>query len=225
MNWFKKGFQSMLPILTGVIPFGLVMGTVASTADLSLSQTMSMNVLVFAGAAQFVAVELMQDQALFLIIAFTGCVINLRMILYSAGIAGLLKGKPFWVKLLSAYALTDQSYSVLVANKYGLSDTEDTLKYYAGAGVCMILGWQLSVPLGYYFGNFAPPALSLDFAVPLSFIALVLPSMKSKAHITVAVFSSIVSILLYSLPYGLGLVITALVAMVLGAFLSKARLS
>ena len=85
----------------------------------------------------------------------------------------------------------------------------------------MMLVWHLSVIAGFIFGNFAPASLSLDFAVPLSFVALVIPTIKNKTYLMVAMFSSVLSLLLYQLPFKLGLLITALVSISVAAYLSK----
>ena len=76
----------------------------------------------------------------------------------------------------------------------------------------MMIVWHTSVVGGFIFGNFAPAWLNLDFAVPLSFVALLIPTLKTKTHQAVALFSSLISILLYSLPLRSGLMVTALLS-------------
>jgi predicted branched-subunit amino acid permease len=87
----------------------------------------------------------------------------------------------------------------------------------------MALTWQFSVIGGYIFGNFAPSSWALEYAVPLSFVALVMPTLKNRKYVAVAGFSSILSVILKPLPYNLSLIITGLLAIILGAYLTRKR--
>jgi predicted branched-subunit amino acid permease len=223
MKHFFDGMKGMLPITTGIIPFGLVMGTVCSEAKISLFQTITMNFFVFAGASQLAAIDLMGGQTQTLIVVATGLIINLRFMLYSAALSPVVRNSSFLVKLTSAYCLTDQNYAVMSANQDSFKSTNQTIKFYFGASVCMMMAWHSSVIVGYIFGNFAPTSWSLEYAVPLSFVALVVPSLKNKLFITVAIFTSLLSIGLRPLPYNLGLIITALLGIALGAFLTRKK--
>lgn len=171
----------MLPITTGVIPFGLVMGTVGAKTQLSLLQLMTMNITIFAGASQLAAVDLMGQQIPALVVIITGVIINLRHLLYSAAMSVPLKREPLWMKMLFGYVLTDQSYSLVVAEESHFKSESDRLLFYFGSALVMVSAWQISVLCGFLFGNVAPQSLSLDFAVPLSFTALVLPTIKDKS--------------------------------------------
>ncbi len=209
--------------MTGVIPFGAVMGTVSADAGLTLFQSTLMNILAFAGASQLAAVDLMTKGAPILVIVITGWIINLRFLLYSAAFSPVVKDSGFLTKLLSAYLLTDQSYSVMTANEDKLPGKKEALEFYFGSCLCMAIFWHASVMVGFLFGNFAPKVLALEFAVPLSFIALVLPTLKSRAHIAVALFSSCVALLLYSLPMNSGLIVTAALSMTVAALITRQR--
>lgn len=210
----------MIPITTGVIPFGAVMGTVAHEAGFSFFQTVTMNVIVYAGAAQLAATELMTQNAAGAVVVLTGLIVNLRFLLYSAAMAPVLRHSGIWAKLFCAHTLTDQSYAVMTANEESLPTLNDRVVFYMGTAVCMLLAWHSSVMLGFVFGNFAPPEWNLDYAVPLSFAALVVPTLKNRNYILIGAFSFVVSILLNPLPYRLGLFVTALMAIGLGAYVS-----
>ncbi len=109
------------------------------------------------------------------------------------------------------------------ANHKILKTDADAVVFYLGASLCMFFGWQFSVIAGYIFGNFAPATWALDYAVPLSFVALVMPTLKNRNYVAVAVFSAVVSLLLSTLPYKTGLIATAILAVILGAFLSRSK--
>lgn len=215
----------MLPITTGVIPFGAVVGTVSADAKLSFFQTVTMNLIVFAGAAQLASMELMMKHAASVVVVVTGLIINLRFLLYSAAMSPVLQKSGFFTKLWCAHMLTDQNYAVMTANQNKLSTKKEMIQFYIGASVCMFLAWHLSVIGGFVFGNFAPSTWALEYAVPLSFVALVIPTLKNKKYVIVASFSSLVSVLLNSLPYRVGLIVTALLSIALGAFLSRKKVA
>lgn len=214
----------MLPIITGVIPFGAVMGTVCAEAGLSFFQTITMNILVFAGASQLAAVELMTKHTASVVVIATGLIINLRFLLYSAALSPVVQKSSWLVKLTSAYALTDQNYAAMSAHQDELKSTEETITFYFGASLCMLLGWHLSVVGGFVFGNFAPSSWALDYAVPLCFAALVVPTLKNHKYVLVAVFSGVVSLLLNFMPLKTGLIVTALLAIGFAALLTRRSL-
>ena len=156
---FTNGIKAMLPITSGVIPFGIVMGTVAFNAQIDLTQTMGMNLFVFAGASQLAAVDLMTQNAASLVVITTGLIINLRFMLYSASLSTVLQSSNLLVKSLVSYSITDQTYAALMANQSRLNSTRKTIEFYFGASACMIVAWQVAVLSGFIFGNFAPTAL------------------------------------------------------------------
>ncbi len=213
----------MLPVTTGVIPFGLVMGTAASNAGLDLLQTMFMNVWVFAGTSQLIAVDLMLKESQILIILLTCWVVNFRFILYSAAFSSVFKNSGFAKKLLLAYCISDHTYAVYFSKESNFKTDKDRTQFYFGSAVCMILFWQISTYCGYVFGNLAPTSLNLDFAIPLCFVSLVIPTIKDKNYIYVAILCTTLSLVLYSLPYNLGLLVTAFSGIFFGSFLIRKK--
>lgn len=219
-KFFSLGFKQMVPITTGIIPFGAVVGTVCADAHLSFFQSAVMNLFLYSGTAQLAAVELMSQKALAIVVVASALVINLRFLLYSAGMSPYTKSSGFWVKLGVAHTLTDQSYAVMMANKK-LQTPSDFISFYFGTALCVFLAWHGSWVAGYIFGNFAPSSWSLDFAIPLSFLALMLPSLKNKKYVLVALVSTILSITLYNMPLKLGLLTTACVSLFLAFLLTR----
>ena len=223
MSQFRRGFKGMLPIAPGIIPFGAVMGTVSADAQMSFFQTVTMNLFVFAGASQIAAVELMKYQAAIWVVVATGLIINLRFLLYSAALSPVVQQEPFLKKLFSAFCVTDQSYAVMSAEQDKFRSNHEAIEFYIGSCVCMLIVWHSSVMAGYVFGNFAPKSISLDYAIPLSFVALLMPTLKNYKYIVVAIFSSVVSLLLNNLPYRTGLMATALLGIGLAYLLTRKK--
>lgn len=212
MNQFKLGFRSILPIISGIIPFGAVMGSAFADAQLPFWQAMLMNTVVYAGASQLATVDLMKMNAAVIVVVATGLIINLRFLLYSAAMSPYLQQASPLVKFFCAFTLTDQSYAAMSANHDKFQTNSEATNFYLGTAVCMILTWHGSVIAGFIFGNFAPASLSLDYAIPLSFLALLIPTLKTKSHKAVALFSSIFSLCFYHFPLKTGLMVTALLS-------------
>lgn len=209
---FQEGFRSLLPIISGIIPFGAVMGSAFTEANLSFWQAMLMNTTVYAGASQLATVDLMKLNAAVFVVITTGLIINLRFLLYSAAMSPYLHDASPWMKFICAFTLTDQSYAAMTANHDKFNTNAEAIQFYLGTAVCMVFTWHGSVLAGYIFGNFAPAALSLDYAIPLSFVALLVPTLKNKTYWGVALFSSVISIFCYNFPLRTGLMVSALLS-------------
>lgn len=223
MKSFLYGVRSMSSITAGIAPFGAIVGAVCANAGVSLLSALSMNMIVFAGASQLVAVELMSHHAQIFFIVMSGLIINTRFILYSAVMSVHLKDYPLRIKMLTAYLLTDQNFAILSVHRENLKSNAEVLSFYFGGSLYMILVWYTSVILGHMFGNLAPISWQLDFAVPLSLMALTIPAIKNRSYFIVANFSGLTSLMLKDLPYHLGLIVTASLAIVLGIYLSRRK--
>lgn len=208
--------RSELPLLLGVIPFGLIYGVLALQAGLPLPMAQGMSAIVFAGASQLVIAQLVAGGTPLFIIILTAFVINLRHALYSASIAPYLKSlKPAW-KWLLAYLLTDEAYGVAIAHYQ--QPTHDRLKHWflLGAGLTLWAGWQISTAAGIFLGAQIPAGWSLDFIGRLVFIALLVPMLKDKPGWLAALTGGIVSVLAYGLPFKLGMLLAAMLGISIG---------
>lgn len=230
---FLGGVRAALPILLGVIPFGLIYGVSAIAAGLSTAISQSMSVVVFAGSAQFVITQLIARGTPAAVIILTAVIVNLRHILYSASIAPYLKHlSPAW-KWGLAYLLIDESYAVTIARyQEGNQDTQDDQAagnspllaagphkqwYLLGAGLSLWSTWQVSTAVGVFLGAQIPAAWSLDFAIALTFIALVVPLLRDRATVLAALAASAVAVAMVgALPYMLELVVATLVGIGVG---------
>lgn len=218
---FQAGFKSMLPITTGVLPFGLIMGTVFNHAKVTNTQAWGMNLLVFGGSSQLAVIELMLQNSSVIVVIATGLIINLRFMLYSAAFTDYIQNSNFWMKIFCTYSLTDQTYAVLKANEQKMSSNAEVVQFYVGASFCMLIAWHGAVGIGMIFGNLLPASLSLDYAIPLSFVGLLLPTVKDRNYLYVALLATVLSIVFTKLPYGLGLLASTLVALLFAVFLTR----
>jgi 4-azaleucine resistance transporter AzlC len=224
---FYSGVRDELPILLGVIPFGMIYGVLALAAGLPAGVAQAMSAVVFAGSAQFLAVKLIGTGTPALVVILTAFVVNLRHALYSASVAPRLQRlSPLWRGLL-AYLLTDEAYVVTITHYTAPASSSDTGEgekhfYFLGAGLALWTSWQISTAVGIFLGAQVPSSWSLDFTLALTFIALVIPNIKDRPSAAAALAAGVTAMLAYGLPYKLGLIAAALVGIVIGLW-SEAR--
>ena len=216
---FWQGFRDGTPFILVIVPFGAVFGVVATEAGLNVAQVMGFSVLVIAGAAQFVAVQMMQENAPVLIVLAASLAVNLRMAMYSASLAPHLGKISWWKRGVISYFMVDQTYAASVL-KYdqtpGMTHAQK-LSYYMGVVTPICPLWYLATWGGAVLGTAIPSDLPIDFAVPITFLALIVPMLRSFAHVMAAMVS-IIGVLVFSfLPFNLGLLVAALLAMMTGA--------
>jgi 4-azaleucine resistance transporter AzlC len=216
---FWLGVRDALPYLREIVPFGMLFGVLAAEAGWRLAETMAMSVFVIAGASQFTALQLLTEQAPLLIVVATSLAVNLRMAMYSASLAQHVGPVPLWQRALAAYVLTDQSYGVSV-NRYATRPAmtpAEKMAHFLGGAVPVCGPWYLATWAGAVVGGAIPEGLAMDFAVPITFIALVAPALRSLPHLAAAVVSVEVSLALAWMPYNLWLLVAAVLAMLAGA--------
>ena len=218
-SFYWMGFRAGVPFLLVVMPFGLLFGVIATEAGLTTFQTLAFSSVVFAGAAQFAALQLMVDNAPILIVIATALAVNLRMAMYSASLAYWIGDAPLWQRALVGYVNVDQSYAVSV-NKFEDAPSLTTgqrVSYFFGAVSPVCPMWVVATGLGVWLGDGIPEWMALDFAVPICFLAIIAPMMRTLAHMLAAGTSIVFALLLAGLPYNVGLLGAALVAMFVGA--------
>ena len=142
--------------------------------------------------------------------------------MYSASVAPHTQKLGLLHKFFVSYLLTDQAYAISNLEFERSTYTKaDKIIYYTGAGAAMWVAWQLSTLAGYIFGSAALGNMSLDFGVPLTFLALVVPTLKNKVVIIVALSSFIISTFSHAMPYKLGLIVAALSSLAIGMVIQR----
>ena len=218
---FWAGVRAEIPLLIGVFPFGLIYGVLAISSGLSVPAAQMMSSIVFAGSAQFIAAQLVHEAAPAVVIVLTIAVVNLRHMLYSASLAPYLSSLSMLWKVLLSYFLTDEAYAPTIIHYEEKGLTPSSHWFLLGAGFALWFTWQVSTAIGIFLGSAVPESWSLDFALPLTFIAMVMPVLKNRPAILAALSAGIVALLAYSLPYKLGLILAALIGIAVGTFLEK----
>ena len=218
---FFLGVTAMLPLLLGVIPFGLVFGVLGVASGLTETQTIFMSSIIFAGASQVVFAQLWAAGSAYLIIGSSVALINLRHVLYSAAVSEHLKKLSFKWRVILAYLLTDEAFAVSIQrfNTYGGSRPVHFFMF--GAGSTLWIAWQISTVVGVIAGSTIPENWELAFAIPLTFIAVVVPLLKNFSTIICALTSSLIAICGQSLPWNSWILVAAFGGILLGALIEK----
>lgn len=214
-----RGMRDAMPFILVIVPFALLFGVVATEAGLNVVEVMGFTVLVIAGAAQFAAVQLMTENAPTIIVILTALAVNLRMAMYSASLTPYLGKAPIWQRALVAYMMVDQAYA-LSQLKYELEPeltVPERVAYFIGSVAPLVPLWYGATYIGAVAGAQIPASFALDFALPITFLAMIAPALRTLAHVAAAVTSVILALVLAWMPYGSGLLVAALGAMVVGA--------
>jgi predicted branched-subunit amino acid permease len=216
---FGRGLRGGAPFILVIAPFGLLFGVIGTEAGLNIAQVMGFTVLVIAGAAQFTAIQLMVEDAPTLIILATSLAVNLRMAMYSASLTPHLGRAPLWQRALVAYGLVDQSYavSILEFERNPSLSLPERVAFFMGSFMVVAPWWYAATLAGALLGSAIPPEFALDFAIPITFLALVAPALRTLAHVVAALVSACLALALAGLPYGTGLLLAAVAAMAAGA--------
>ncbi len=220
---FFSGIKDELPILPGVIPFGMIYGVSALSAHIPPIMAQAMSSIVFAGASQFIIAQLVAIGTPPVVIILTAFIVNIRHMLYSASLAPFVKHLPTRWKWLLAYLLTDEAYAVTVLHYRQGGDETHKHWYFFGAGLALWTTWQVSTAIGIFLGTQVPASWSLDFTSTLTFIALVVPALKDRASTIAALTAGLVAIIVYALPFKLGLGLAAIIGILVGLWIETLR--
>lgn len=218
---FWRGVQAILPIMLGVFPFGMIYAVLARQSGIPLPAAQSMSFIIFAGSSQFVAAQLLHQAVPGLVLILTIFVVNLRHALYSASVAEFTRHlNPAW-KAGLAYLLTDEAYAVTITHYNREGNRGNQHWFFLGAGLGLWTCWQISTGLGIFLGAVIPTSWQLDFALPLTFIALVVPALKDRAGVTAALVGGICALLAFFLPFKLGIIAAAFAGIVAGLLVER----
>lgn len=216
---FSEGATKVAPILPGMVPFAMIAGVSAAEAGLDVAAGVAQSVLIFAGAAQIAMTQLIGQGALPAVIILTGLIINLRFIMYSASLAPLVHDLSTPRRWAVAYLLTDQAYALSIT-RFGASrplpSARARLRYYMGVGAPVAVVWHIAAVAGYFVGGGVPESWQLGFAIPLGFMAIMVPAVQDRPSVAAALVAAATAVAAAPLPYNLGLFLAAVLGITSG---------
>lgn len=216
---FWRGFRDSAPFILVAGPFGLLFGVLAAEAGLNVLESMSFSASVFAGAAQFTALQLMQEQAPTIIVLISALAVNLRMAMYSASLTPYLGAAPLWQRAIAAYFMVDQAYALSIAQYEAEPNMtiSQRMAYFAGTNSIVAPLWMATTYIGTLVGAQVPESWGLDFVLPLAFLAMIGPMLRTPAHMIACFVAIVTALLAAGLPYNFGLIVAGLAGMMAGA--------
>jgi 4-azaleucine resistance transporter AzlC len=218
---FVAGIRAELPLLLGVAPFGMAYGAFAVDAGVSRGLAQAMSVIIFGGASQLVAVDLMRDSAPGIVLALTVAFVNLRHLLYGASLAPHLATVGRLPRVAVAYLLTDEAYAASVARYAEDAAPPRAHWFLLGAGVALWVCWQMTTAAGVFVGAAVPESWSLDFALPLTFLAILVPALSDRAALAAAGVAAAVAVVGFDWAYKSGLIAAALAGIAAGLAIER----
>lgn len=214
---FFVGLQDVAPVLPAFVPFGIVFGIAAGNAGFRPVEAVAMSALVFAGTVQFAVVELLQQEAIPTVVVLTALIVGLRYAMYSASIAPYFKRLSNRWKWLLSFFLLEVTYALSIS-KITADEEVSGRWYYLGVGAPLWFTWIATTAIGSVFAVEVPPELGLDFAVPLIFMALLFSTIEDRWTATAGAVAAVASVFAFELPFGVGLIVAALVGVAGGRF-------
>lgn len=209
---------AVAPMLLGVVPFGLVAGAAPVARGLGTGAAIGFSTVVFAGASQLAAIDVLGDGGSAWVAAIAAWTINLRMLLYAASLAPHLAHEPLGRRLGAAYLLVDQNYAIALS-RWTAGDVPPArrLPYFLGAGGLLWVAWQAATVLGAVAGARLPDDVPLEFAVPLVFLVLLVPTLEAPPAVAAALGGGGGALLAAELGWGdLAVVVGAAVGITAG---------
>ncbi len=194
---FAAGAKTALPVVTTILPFGILFGALAISNGVSVGETVLLSALIFAGASQMVGLELFGQNVAPWLIVLSIFAVNFRHVLYSAAIGRKITHWGPAKMAFGLFFLTDPQFAE--AEKRHAAGIPVTFVWYCGMALSLYVTFVLLTWAGVVFGLLIsnPQSLGLDFLVPIYFLALVMAFRTRSLWFPVVAASSIASILAY----------------------------
>ena len=218
---FLKGIIDVSPLMIPVVPFGLIFGVLAIDVGFTPLQAMGMSLIVFGGASQIVLLQLFSGGASSLVIISSVGAVNSRHLLYGAVVSEHLSDLKLIWKIIISYFLIDQAFAI--SNEYFRKNKERNRYFHlvGGGAACWII-WQSTTLLGIILGSAIPEKLGLSFAVPLTFLALLVNDFRKFINLLVIIVSGTVATLGYNfIPFKAYVIFAALAGLLTAIVLTK----
>ena len=218
---FLKGIVDVSPLMIPVVPFGLIFGVLSIDIGFTPLETMGMSIIIFGGASQIILLQLFSGGASSLVIISSVGAVNSRHLLYGAVVSEHLSDLKLIWKILISYFLVDQAFAR--SNEY-FKKNYNKNKYFhlVGGGITCWVIWQTTTFLGIVVGSFIPEKLGLSFAVPLTFLALLVNDFRKFINVIVIIISGLVATFGFNyIPYKAYVIVAGLTALITAAILTK----
>ena len=218
---FKQGVLEELTLQLGVFPFGIIYGIMAIESGLTPMQAFLMSSIIFGGASQIAFVQLISNATPFGVLVTTVGAINSRHFLYSISMMEFLKNLSIKWRIVLAYLLTDEAYAISIRRFINEPNTSFLHFHLLGTGITLFFSWQISTFIGVLLGGDLPQFLDLQFIIPLTFIAIIIPMIKSISTFLVVIASAFSGLILKSLDINFWIIVSGMIGVLVGIVSTK----
>lgn len=224
---FRKGIQIGFPIVLGYIPVALTYGVLASQAGMSLLELTMMSALVYAGASQFMGVNMIVANATIIEIVVATFVLNFRHFVMSLSFMNELRERiSLKGRVGLALGLTDETFAVSALNKEE-AEQKNGVFFYAAIYITAYLSWVIGSFVGGLLGEIIPEQLSQSMGIALyaMFIGLLIPSVKKEVRVgLIAILAMIINVIASQfVSSGWSIVLGTVIGGLAGVFLLKEK--
>jgi predicted branched-subunit amino acid permease len=207
---FVRGVRAVAPATIATGTWGLVTGVAMVKIGLTTVQALGMTLLVFAGSAQLAALPLIAAAAPVWVVLLTATVVNLRFVIFSAGLQPFFRRFTLGRRLALGYITTDIGFAIFLSKFGGAPPSErgssEQVWFFVGMAAGNWFAWQTMSVLGILLAAQVPAAWGLEFAAILALIALTIPMIVGRPALVGAATAGAVAVAAAGLPLKLGLV-------------------
>lgn len=214
---FVDGLSRSLSTMPAMASWGLVTGVALSKSTLTLPQAFGMTLAVYAGSAQLATLPLFAAQLPIWTVLLTAAMVNVRFLIFSAGLAPHFCHLPRWRRVLLGYLNGDVIYLHFVQRDFPPGPQPGKEAFFWGLAVSNWVGWQTASIAGILLANLVPDRWGFSLAGTLALIPLMVSAVANRAALTAVFAAAVVALLSFHLPYRLGLLLAVLAALVAGA--------
>jgi predicted branched-subunit amino acid permease len=180
-----------------------------------------MSMIMFSGAAQIIATQLLAAGAPFAVIVLSCLVVSLRLMMYSAAMAPYLRPLDHRWRALLSFLLTDQAFAATLQRFRESGDVRANASYFLGSGALLWVVWQFATLAGILAGQVIPASWQLEFVVPLCFLAVLAPLLRDRVSLLVFAVAAIAVIVLDAMPLRLSMICGGLLGIMAGVIGDK----
>ncbi len=199
-----------------VFTWALVTGIAMAKSDISTAEAVGMSLLVYAGSAQLAALPLIAGNFPFWTIFLTAIIVNLRFVIFSAGIQPYFKDKSYWKRSILGYINGDLTFALFMSRYPSADGNPSHAPFFIGMAAANWTVWQTGSLAGIFLASFIPGSWGLAYAGTLALIAILLPMLDGWSSRLAAVSAAVAALATVDLPYKLNIVVAVLVAITVG---------
>lgn len=213
---FIEGCKKGIPIAFGYVPMGIGYAAIAIKAGMSPLQTISMSVLVYAGAGQIIAASMLLSGATAMAIILTNFVVNLRYFVMSTCVLNQVEKSSLPLNILAAHVTVDESFAM-----FSLSE-DSNIWVYLGIAVFAWLSWIVGAGIGVVVLDILPVIVTNSFNISLYalFVAILVPSIKESRQIALLVLiTAVLNVILGQFLGNWSLIVSTLLGAAVGMYI------